>query len=163
MSLREQFPAASIMLLAVVALPAVAAAPASERLEIQGRVAHPRVLTRADLEQLPSTTVNLTQISGHGPQQATYTGVLLWTLLDQASPVDAPGRKTHLRHTILAQGTDDYVVALGIGEVDPTFEGKQVIVALTRNGAPMHSLELVVPGDKSAGRDVHDLDKLSVD
>ena len=163
MSLSGQRPAALAMLLATAAVPAAAAAPASERLEIQGRVAHPQVLTRADLERLPSTTVNLTQVSGHGPQQATYAGVLLWTLLDRASPVDEPGRKKHLRHTILAQGADDYVVALGIGEVDPKFEGKQVIVALTRNGAPMHSLELIVPGDRHAGRDVHDLDKVSVD
>ena len=162
MSLSEQLSAALAMLLAVVAVPAVAAAPASERLEIQGRVAHPQVLTRADLEQLPSTTVSLTQVSEHGPQQATYAGVLLWTLIDRAAPVDGPGRKTHLRHTILARGTDDYVVALGIGEIDPKFEGKQVIVALTRNGAPMRSLELIVPGDRSAGRDVHDLDELLV-
>ena len=161
MSMSERLPAALAMLLAI-AMPAVAAAPASDRLEIQGRVAHPQVLTRAELEQLPSTSISLTQVAEHGPQQATYAGVLLWTLLDRASLVDEPGRKTHLRHTILAGGTDGYVVALGIGEVDPKFEGKQVIVALSRDGTPMQSLELIVPGDSHAGRDVHNLDRLSV-
>ena len=145
------------------AAPAAAGTSVSQRLEIQGRVAHPQVLTVADLRQLPPTTVTVTQVAEHGPQTASYTGVLLWTLLDHASLVDEPGRKTHLRHTILARGTDDYTVALGLGEVDPNFEGKPVIVALARNGKPMPSLELIVPGDKHAGRDVHDLDAIRVD
>ncbi|WP_428377554.1 molybdopterin-dependent oxidoreductase [Lichenicoccus sp.] len=141
---------------------AAADATTLQRLEIQGRVAHPQVLTVTDLKHLSPTTVTLTQVAEHGPQTATYTGVLLWTLLDRASLVDEPGQKTHLRHTILARGTDDYAVAFGLGEVDPKFEGKPVIVALARNGRPMHGLELIVPGDKHAGRDVHDLDAITV-
>ena len=141
---------------------AAAAVPLPDGLRIQGRVAHQQILTLTDLEQLPLTTISLTQASEHGPQQVTYGGVLLWTLLDRALLVDEPGRKTHLRHIILAQGADGYAVALGVGEVDPNFEGKQVIVALTRNGAPMHSLELAVPGDRHAGRNVHDLNVITV-
>ena len=150
------------LLLAATAAPAGAEAPASPQLEIAGRVAHPQVLTLSDLRHFPATTVELTQTGGHGPQHATWSGVLLWTLLQRAAPVDEPGRKTTLRHTILAHGTDGYAVALAVGEIDPAFEGKQVIVALARDGAPLHSLELVVPGDRHAGRDVHDLDKVSV-
>ena len=161
MRLTWRFPASLALLLG--AAPAMAAAPVSQRLEIQGRVAHPQVLTVADLEHLPPTTVTVTQIAEHGSRTAAYTGVLLWTLLDRASLVDEPGHKTHLRHTILARGTDDYVVALGLGEIDPNFEGKPVLVALARNGRPMRSLELIVPGDKHAGRDVQDLDAITVD
>ena len=156
----DGFPLA--LLLAATAAPAGAEAPASPQLEIAGRVAHPQVLTLSDLRHFPATTVELTQTGGHGPQHATWSGVLLWTLLQRAAPVDEPGRKTTLRHTILAHGTDGYAVALAVGEIDPAFEGKQVIVALARDGAPLHSLELVVPGDRHAGRDVHDLDKVSV-
>ena len=154
--------AALSLLLALGAAPAASVGPASQRLEIQGRIAHPQVLTVADLEHLPPTTVTVTQIAEHGSRTASYTGVLLWTLLDRASLVDEPGRKTRLRHTILARGMDDYTVALGLGEIDPKFEGKPVIVALARNGKRMRSLELIVPGDKHAGRDVHDLDAIKV-
>nr|WP_321984856.1 molybdopterin-dependent oxidoreductase [uncultured Lichenicoccus sp.] len=153
---------AALALLGLGAAPALAEAPASQRLEIQGHVAHPLVLAVAGLQQLPPTTVTLTQIGEHGSRTATYTGVLLWTLLDHAILVDEPGAKTHLRHTILARGSDDYIVAFGLGEIDPKFEGKPVIVALASNGTPMPSLELIVPGDKHAGRDVHDLDAITV-
>jgi len=133
---------------------------ASAQLALSGSIAHPRTLTAADLAALPPTTLDLSFDTGKGPQRATYTGVLLWTLLAQAELVDAPGKRTHPLHTIVARGRDGYAVALAVGEVDPYFEGKEVIVAYLRDGKPEEP-RLVVPGDKHGGRGVRDLSRNS--
>lgn len=108
-------------------------------------------------------------MTGHGHQpaehtgaQATYIGELLWTLVDDAGLVDDPGSKTHLQHTIIARGQDGYAVALAIGEIDPKFESKQVIVAYEQAGKEMSSLKLVVPNDKRGGRSIKDFVSVEV-
>jgi len=141
---------------------APAATPASLELAISGRVGQPRTLALADLRALPPVSVEVTHASGSGPQAATYTGALLWPLLAATAPVDEPGRSTHLRHMLLAQGRDGYAVALAFGELDPHMEGKQVIVAYAQDGKPLPSLRLVVPGDSHAGRSVRDLVAIEV-
>ena len=37
-------------------------------------------------------------------------------------------------------GADGYVVALAVGELDPEFEGKSVLVAYARDGKPTPGL-----------------------
>jgi len=132
------------------------------QMSLEGRVAHPRTYTAAELERLPSTTVEVSFATGHGPERATYTGELLWTLIDGAGLVDEPGTRTHLLHTIVARGRDGYAVALAVGELDPGFEGKPVIVAYARDGKPSEGLRLVVPNDKRGGRSVTDLVSIEV-
>ena len=139
----------------VQAGPAAAAVPIE--LAISGRVGQLRTLALADLQALPPVTVEVTYTTARGPQAATYTGALLWSLLAAAAPVDEPGRNTHLRHTLLAHGRDGYAAALAFGELDPHMAGKQVIVAYAQDGTPLPSLRLVVPGDSHAGRSVRDL------
>jgi hypothetical protein len=103
---------------------------------IDGQVQKTQHLKLADLETLPSTSVSVSFVTGHGQETGTYTGVLLWTLLTNASIVDADP-KQHLHHTIfVTSGADHYVVALSIGELDPKFEGKSVIIAYAKDGKP---------------------------
>ena len=134
----------------------------STTLAISGRVAHPSTLDIPTLQAMPAASVSLDTTTADGVDHATYTGVLLWTLLDAAGPVDEPGRKTFLQHTVLARGQDGYAVALSVGELDPKFEGKQALVAYAKDNQPLPSLRLVVPGDRRAGRSVHDLAGLEV-
>ena len=134
----------------------------STTLAIAGRVARPSTLDIAALQAMPAASVTLDTSGEHGEHHATYTGVLLWTLLAAAGPIDEPGRKTFLQHTILARGQDGYAVALAIGELDPTFEGKQALVAYAEDDHPLPSLRLVMPGDRRGGRSVHDLAGLEV-
>ena len=141
----------------------------STGLSLQGRVAHPRTFTAAELQALPPVTVEMDAAEGHdgratasaGPHTA-YTGDLLWAMIDGAGLVDEPGGKTHLQHTIVARGQDGYAVALAVGEIDPKFEGKPVIVAYARDGQTMAGLKLVVPDDRRAGRSVKDLVSIEV-
>src|SRR5262249_13639344 len=83
-------------------------------------------------------------------------GVLLWTLLEKAHPIDEPGKNASLKHTLLITGRDSYAVALALSEIDPHYEGKQVIVAYSGGepAASMSSLRVVVPGDAHCGRSV---------
>jgi DMSO/TMAO reductase YedYZ molybdopterin-dependent catalytic subunit len=158
--MRRPLLAAAAALLLAGSVVAVAQSPAS--VALRGSVAHPENLTASDLMRLPPTTVAISFDTQHGPEHATYVGALLWTLLDRAGLVDAPGRRTRLQHTVLASGRDGYAAALAIGEIDPGFEGKPVIVAYSRDGKPLTALRLVVPGDRRGGRSVKDLFALDV-
>ena len=134
----------------------------STTLTIAGRVAHPSTLDIAALQAMPAASVALDSTTENGVHHATYKGVLVWTLLDAAGPVDEPGRKTFLQHTVLARGQDGYAAALAFGEIDPKFEGKQALVAYAEDDRPLPSLKLVMPGDRRAGRSVKDLAGLEV-
>lgn len=157
--MRRRLAGLASALLLLLAIPATShgedASPAS--VVLQGQVEHPRTLALPDLLSLPHVSVTVAHAAGHEQGTASYTGALLWTLLSAAAPVDQPGGRTHLQHTILARGRDGYAVALAIGELDPSFEGKQVLIAYQQGGDKLATLRLVVPGDARAGRSVKDL------
>jgi len=146
---------AALAVLLALAGPAAAQAPAPVSIALSGKLAHARTLAAADLS--PAATVEVPASGKPDAPKTIFGGALLWPLLDGAGWVDAPGRKTHLQHVIFARGRDGYVVALAIAEIDPGFEGKQVLIATTQDGKPLASPELVVPGDRRPGRRVHDL------
>ena len=106
---------------------------------------------------MPPVTVEVHFVAGHGEKNAVFTGALLWDLVKAATPIDEAGGHARLQHTLLARGRDGYAVALAVGELDPNFEGKQVLVAYVRDGNPAPVLQLVVPGDARPGRSVRDL------
>jgi DMSO/TMAO reductase YedYZ molybdopterin-dependent catalytic subunit len=127
---------------------------------LDGQVQKPGPMTASDLKALPATTVTVSFLTGHGQETGTYGGALLWTLLTNATIVDGPTKSAHLSHTILVTGSDGYSVALSMGELDPKFEGKSVIIATTLNGQPLPAadgLRLIVPGDTHGGRAVRDV------
>lgn len=143
--------------------PSVVAADAG--IAIDGQVQKTEHLTVSDLQALAPTSISVSFVTGHGQETGTYTGVLLWTLLTNAAIVDAD-QKQHLRHTIfVTSGADQYVVALSIGELDPKFEGKSVIIAYSKDGKPLDAedgLRLIVPGDAHGGRAVKDVAHIEV-
>jgi hypothetical protein len=132
-------------------------------LAISGSISHPQVFPEDALEKLPPTHVEVTAEGEHGPaKNAKYDGVLLWSLIEPAGLIDAPGKKTKPLHVFLARGADGYAVALSIGEIAPMYEGKQVLVAYAEDGKMLDGLKLVVPGDKRAARFVRDLVSIEV-
>lgn len=141
----------------------LAAAPAlAQSVTVSGLVTRPGPMNAASLSALRQITYSGSFNSMSGRQTHRWTGPLLLDVLDHAGITDEPGKRTRTRHVILARGTDDYAAAVAIGEIDPKGEGKQVIVALTQDGAPMKAPRLVVPGDASLTRCVHDLAVLEV-
>ncbi|HEY1723740.1 MAG TPA: molybdopterin-dependent oxidoreductase [Magnetospirillaceae bacterium] len=142
-----------------IAAPAWAA---DATLTIDGLVAHPAKLSLDDLKKLPPTELDVTFQTGHGPEGGHFTGVLLWSLLDQAHLTDDKGKHADLHHTALATGSDGYVIAFSFGELDPDFGGKTAIIAYADNGKPLDTPRLIIPGDKLGARDVHDLVRIEV-
>ena len=65
---------------------------------------------------------------------------------------------------LIATGRDGYTAALALAELDPVFEGKEVLIATTADGhAPEDGgLRLVVPGDQRGGRSVRDVVRIVV-
>ena len=136
------------------------AAPAkSLSVKLDGKVNHPAAYSLTELKALPAVSIE-THYEGQAKEQ--WKGASLGPLLDKAGMVDEEGAGAGQRHVILAKGSDGYAVAVAIGEIDPRFEGKAVIIAYERDGKPLDSLRLVVPGDAHAGRNVRDLAELTV-
>jgi len=124
---------------------------------LSGQVEHPVTWDLASLQALSPVTVQVTRTTPQGALTTSYTGALLWTLVSRAGLAHEAGPHSYLRHTLLVRGRDGYGVALAIGELDPDFEGKQVLVAYEQDGKPLPDLRLIVPADAKAGRNVRDI------
>ncbi len=154
--MRLRLAAALLLLL----LPLAARAQVSaRRVEITGQVQQSVSFSIEGLAALPSVEV---QSQREGGAMAAYVGPLLWPILSAASLVDGPGKGAHLQHVFFARGADGYAVAIAIGEIDPGFEGKPVIIAYKQDGVMLAAPRLVVPGDHKAGRAVRDLVAIEV-
>ena len=84
-------------------------------------------------------------------------------MIDSAE-MSSSDRRARLRRTIWVTGRDGYTAALALAEIDPEFEGKQVLLAYRRDGKPIdgNTLRLVVPGDRHGGRSVRDVVRIEV-
>jgi Oxidoreductase molybdopterin binding domain len=149
-------------LLAAALLLGAGPAPDSGLL-IEAGPQHELRITPADLGRFPRVEERVSFEGEHGRTTATYAGVKLWTLLEQAGglatmPRDRAGK------VLIATGRDGYTAALALGELDPTFEGKEVLIAAMADGRPMADggLRLVVPGDQRGGRSVRDVVRIEV-
>jgi hypothetical protein len=140
-------------------LAAPGAVAAEVQISVAGHVQHPLTLSAADLAALPQASVDVGFMTGHGQESGHFAGALLWGVVEQAGFDDPPGGDHHhLRHDVLVTGRDGYAVALSIGELDPEFEGKQVILTGARDG-----IRLIVPGDRKGGRAVKDVVKIELE
>jgi hypothetical protein len=97
--------AAVAALLSVVA-PALALGEAAKPAVLRGAVKQELVLDETLLRSLPSVNLDVSFDTGEGRKSGSYTGVLLWTLVEKAGTVDAGGKNARLRHTLLITGRD---------------------------------------------------------
>jgi hypothetical protein len=124
-------------------------------------------LKLASLNQ--SQTMTATYKSGGTPVTDTYTGVSLWTLLNDAGLITDPNIKNDvLREYVEAIGSDGYAAIFSLGEIDPMFGNQANLVAyadmdgqLGPNG-PDGFARIVVPGDSAGGRYISNLVALEV-
>ncbi len=144
-------------LLPAIPLRAQPAASASAPLVLDGAVAHPGPLDLSALARLPVVSVPVNQATGHGVSHGRPSGVRLWDLLLQAGPRNEPAKHAILRHTLTVSGRDGYQVAFSFGELDPDGTADPVLVVMAAGHA-----DLVVPGDRTAARNVHDVARMTV-
>jgi hypothetical protein len=121
-------------------------------------------LSAGDLAQLPAAHVDTAFLTEHGTHAASFDGPLLWTVLQQTGVVDPAKHREQVSQTVVIFGRDGYRAVLGLGEIAPEFEGKQVILAERMDGKPLDAghLRVVVPLDKRGGRSVRDVTRIEV-
>ncbi len=137
----------------------------SAGLTIDGIVRNPQIMTVEDIRELPETRLDVTYRTQEGEETASFTGVLVWRLLEGAGGINEAESQANLRHTLMITGRDGYAVALSVGEIDPKLAGEPAIIAYLRNDQPFNSgeaLQLVMAWDRHATRNVHDVVRIEV-
>jgi hypothetical protein len=143
----------------------------SNSFTVTGQVTNPNtVITLAQLEQFAPAQANVTYFSAGSVVTESFTGALLWDLLNN-SPVGGivtdPTVKNDILHKIvIVTGTDCYQSVFGAGEFDSFFGGSQIMVAYLSGGQPLGSAgfaRIVVPGDKAGGRFVSNIANIDVE
>jgi DMSO/TMAO reductase YedYZ molybdopterin-dependent catalytic subunit len=165
MKMRSLFVA--LLLLGATGLSAQAGSPSSEpAFRVFGQVQTPKVFTVRALQKLPDTNQNVTYFAAGSVVSHSFTGALLWDLLQSVGIIVNPAIKNDiLRKTIVVTGTDGYVAVFTAGEIAPNFGGNQVLVAYAVDGQPLGTdgpAEIVAPGDKAGGRFVHNIATIEV-
>lgn len=137
-------------------MPTLAADPAT----MSGAVKAPLTLDNATLSAMPVASVSIS----YGTSNTTYTGVLVWDLLKKAELIAGDGKNPELRHTLLVTASNGYAVAVALGELDPSYGNKAVLLAYqsTDGSASFDHLRLLVPGDVRGGRAVRDVATIQV-
>jgi len=115
------------------------------------------------VRQMPPMHVDVVYGSTRGTVKASFAGALLWSLIAGAGGIADAGHGVEVRHAIRITAGDGYVVVLSAGEIAPDVGGKQALIAYERDGKPLDSLWLVMPGDRSDARYVHDVTSITVE
>ena len=148
---------------AVLALTNTNTSAANQSVVVAQSVEQARTIDPSMLEQLPAIEEKVSFLTARGLEQATYTGALLWSVLERVQML-VGDRRARLRRTIVVTGRDGYAAVLALAEIDPEFEGKQVLLAYRRDSQPIdgHALRLVIPGDRHGGRSVRDVVRIEL-
>jgi DMSO/TMAO reductase YedYZ molybdopterin-dependent catalytic subunit len=139
------------------------AAAQSPALVLDGKVKQPQRWTIDDLKKMPAEHATVSYQTDRGVVSASFTGVLLWSLIGAAGGIDDSGKNAELRHAIRITAKDEYVVVTSTGELAPDFGDKAAIVAYERDGQPLDGFRIVMPGDKHGGRNVRDVVSISIE
>lgn len=132
-----------------------------------GQLTTPSSYLLSDLQALPSQEVSLTYMAAGKSVTHSFKGVLLSDLLTAAKPMFHPKVKNaSLGWYVLARGADGYAALFSLGEIDPSFGNRAVLLAYEQDGQPLPAtdgaIRLVVPGDLKGGRYVSSLVRLTV-
>jgi hypothetical protein len=142
----------------------------ADQATLSGAVADPGIVTPETLCALhQSTTETAKYIAGSTPVTDTYTGVSLWTLIQDAGLLTDPSIKNDLLgFAVVATGSDGYRAIISLGEIAPNFGDQPDLVAYQDTGGQLGpggsdgALRLIVPGDVYGGRYVSNLVSLQV-
>ena len=132
-------------------------------------VLNPGAYTLSSLQALPAVQLTATYEAGGTPVTDTYTGVSLWTLLNDAGLITDPDVKNDvLRQYVEAIGSDGYAAIFSLGEIDPMFGDQPDLVAYADSDGQLGPdgedgfARIVVPGDIAGGRYISNLVALEV-
>jgi hypothetical protein len=134
-----------------------------QQLTIQPEAGKQTVLSRADLEALPHTTVT----AGASDAPATFVGVPLQAVLEKAGITfekSLSGKR--LASCLLVEAADGYQVVFALPEIDSAFNDKKIVLAFSKNGKPLDEKEgpyrIVIPDEKRMARWVRQVKTLRI-
>jgi hypothetical protein len=158
---------AALLLVAVVGISALAKATGPTLyFQVTGNVQQSTLFNLHKLQALPEVNQNVTYFAAGSVVTESFTGVLLWDLLQSVGIRLDPSIKNDILHQIvIVTGSDGYESVFGAGEIAPNFGGNQIIVAYAVNGQPLGSdgfARIVAPGDKQGGRFVSNIVRIEV-
>ena len=145
----------------------------STALNLTGAIANPKSLTYAALSKYTPSKMTVSYFSGSsGLVTKTFVGVPLYDLITEASVnTDSTRKNDLLRKYLVMNATDCYQVIVALAEILPGTGGQQAMVAYATVDAagittPLDDTEgafrLVMPGDKTGGRDIFHLKSIMV-
>jgi hypothetical protein len=146
---------------------------ASTGFKLAGAVTTPKSFTPDSLAHYQTSKMTVTYFSGSaGLVTKTFVGVPLYDLVTEAAVITDSTRKNDLlRKYLVINATDCYQVIVALAEILPATGGQQAMVAFATVDAtgaivPLDATEgavkLVMPGDKTGGRDVFHLSSIIV-
>ncbi len=118
-------------------------------------------LEAARLAALPEA-----QQTAAGPGgQSVYAGTLLWSVLVAAGAVQQLSGDEKVRGVVRVFVRDGYMALFALGELDPDYAARPVLLAWLMNGAalPGDALRLLSPGERRGGRSVRDVTRIVVE
>jgi DMSO/TMAO reductase YedYZ molybdopterin-dependent catalytic subunit len=137
------------------ASPSIENDTAAVKLRITGKLSIPLTLSVADLKKMPRKTLKV--LNPHEKRDEVYEGVPLQELLRRAGvPQGDSLRGAAMATYVLAKAADGYRVVFSLAELDSDFVDAEVIVADTKDGAPLGPkqgpLKIVAPHEKRPAR-----------
>jgi hypothetical protein len=143
---------------------ALSEAPPSMAVELRGGLDRPGIVTADALQGMSQTTMQTRESKGHGDAvrpAETFTGVLVWDLLDGAGiRLDDSLHEPFMRKIVIARDGDGYGVVIAGGELDPRFLNAPYLVAPGSSADP--GLRLIAPYDIAGARSVKGIASLEV-
>ncbi len=140
---------------------------ATAQFAVQGLVATLQTDNLASLQALTPYTETVTYSAGGSSVTDTYTGALLWDVLNSDGILtNASIKNDILRYLVTVTGSDGYNVDFSLGEIDPAFGDEPILVAYSDTGGQLAGgsgfARIVVPGDIAGGRYVSNIASLTV-
>lgn len=122
-------------------------------------------ITAAALHDLPRSTVTATDEHG---RTARYAGVALRDVLNAQGVSGGHAlRGKGMTQYVVVDAADGYRVTFSVAELDASFTDRVVLIADTRDGAPLAAAEgpfrLIVPGEKRDGRWVRQVTAIDIE
>ncbi|MCC6613669.1 MAG: molybdate ABC transporter substrate-binding protein [Anaerolineae bacterium] len=152
----------------IPALPDTVTLPTDGSLLVDGQVLNPLSLTADSLRaDYAAQTVDVSYVSGEETVTASFTGALLWDVINAAQPnLNADLNNDKLSMFIVVTGADGYQAVIAWAEIDPAYGNQPVLIAYDQDGGPLAddlgSLRLVVAGDARGGRYVRGVVNVSL-
>lgn len=151
-----------------LASPALAAEPTTS-FSVSGQVINPQTFDLSSLLALPATTQDVTYVSGSGTFTGSFTGVPMWTLLNDVTGIktDPAIHNDLIRNVVLVTASDDYQAVYSVGELNPNFGGavNVPLMAYASNGELLTTdgfARTTAPGDTRGGRYVSNVESVEV-